>query len=104
MVVAAGADFMKLGVSNCIQLGMLEQAARLKPQAATAMTRFMIDTVHSFGRNGRLHNSLVEAGWGMAFRQCPCNGPSHDSRRERRKTRPRAYSALITVNYDLNLG
>jgi hypothetical protein len=29
MVVAAGADFMKLGVSNCIQLGMLEQAARL---------------------------------------------------------------------------
>ena len=48
----AGADFMKLGVSNCIQLGMLEQAARLIPQAAIATTRFMTNTIHSLGPNG----------------------------------------------------
>jgi hypothetical protein len=40
---------MKLGVSNCIQLGMLEQAARLIPQAAIATTRFMTNTIHSLG-------------------------------------------------------
>jgi hypothetical protein len=58
MVVAAGADFMKLGVSNCIQLGMLEQAARLIPQAAIATTRFMTNTIHSLGPNGPLYKSL----------------------------------------------
>jgi hypothetical protein len=41
MVVAAGADFMKAGVSNCIQLGMLEHPPRLNAQAAIATTRFM---------------------------------------------------------------
>ena len=46
MVVAAGAAFC---ASNCIQLGMLEHAARLNPQAAIATTRFMVDTVRSSG-------------------------------------------------------
>jgi len=45
MFVVTGADFMNSGVSSCIQLGMLEHAARLKPQAAIATTRFMVDTV-----------------------------------------------------------
>src|SRR3954463_2141815 len=54
MVVAAGADFMKL-VSNCIQFGRLEQAARLIPQAAIATTRF-INTIHSLGPNGRYNS------------------------------------------------
>jgi hypothetical protein len=58
MVVAAGADFRKLGVSNCIQLGMLEQAARLIPQAAIATTRFITDTIHSLRPNGPLYKSL----------------------------------------------
>ena len=57
MVVAAGADLMKLGVSNCIQFGRLEQAARLIPQAAIATTRF-INTIHSLGPNGPLYKSL----------------------------------------------
>ena len=50
MVVASGADFgMK---SNCIQLGALEQAARLKPQAAMATIRFI--DIHPLNRpNGR---------------------------------------------------
>jgi hypothetical protein len=61
-VVAAGADFMKLGVSNCIQLGMLEQAARLIPQAAIATTRFMTNTIHSLGPNGPLYKSLNRDG------------------------------------------
>lgn len=50
MVVAAGAD---LDRSNCIQLGMLEQAARLMAQAAIAITRLMMTTVRSCGRTGR---------------------------------------------------
>jgi hypothetical protein len=62
MVVAAGADFMKLGVSNCIQLGMLEQAARLIPQAAIATTRFMTNTIHSLGPDGPLYKSLNSDG------------------------------------------
>jgi hypothetical protein len=41
MVVAAGAGGAALG---CIQLGMLEHAARLSPLAAIAMIRFMIRT------------------------------------------------------------
>jgi hypothetical protein len=41
MVVAAGAGGVALG---CIQSGMLEHAARLNPQAATAMICFMIRT------------------------------------------------------------
>ena len=45
MFVVTGADFMNSGVSSCIQLGMLEHAARLKLQAAIATTRFMVDTV-----------------------------------------------------------
>jgi hypothetical protein len=52
---------MKLGVSNCIQLGRLEQAARLKLQAAIATMRFMIDTVHSLGPNGRF--TLTQTRW-----------------------------------------
>jgi hypothetical protein len=47
MVVADGAA---LGSSNCIQLGMLEHAARLIPQAAIATIRFMINTVRSSAR------------------------------------------------------
>lgn len=43
MVVACGAGL------SCIQLGMLEHAERLKPQAAIAITRLMIDTVRSRG-------------------------------------------------------
>jgi hypothetical protein len=38
MVVAAGADLV---TSNGFQLGILEQADRLSPQAAIATTRFM---------------------------------------------------------------
>jgi hypothetical protein len=56
MVVAAGADFMKLGVSNCIQLGMLEHPARLNAQAAIATTRFMANTVHSCSPTAALHD------------------------------------------------
>jgi hypothetical protein len=62
MVVAAGADFMKLGVSNCIQLGMLEQAARLIPQAAIATTRFITDTIHSL-RPQRAALQITQLRW-----------------------------------------
>ena len=55
MVVAAGADFMKPGVSNCIQLGRLEHPARLKAQAAIVTTRFMITTVRSCSHTAALH-------------------------------------------------
>ena len=55
MVVAAGADFRKVGVSNCIQLGMLEHPARLNAQAAIAATRFMATTVHSCSPTAALH-------------------------------------------------
>jgi hypothetical protein len=41
MVVAAGAGGVALG---CIQLGMVEHAVRLNPQAAIAMACFMIRT------------------------------------------------------------
>ena len=54
IVVAAGADDMKLGVLNCIQFGRLEHPARLNGQAAIATTRFMMNTVHSCGPNGRV--------------------------------------------------
>jgi hypothetical protein len=54
IAVATGADFMNSGVSSCIQLGMLEHAARLKPQAAIATTRFMVDTVYSLGPRAAL--------------------------------------------------
>jgi hypothetical protein len=65
MVVASGADFgMK---SNCIQLGALEQAARLKPQAAMATTRF-IDTIHSLGQNGRF---TTRSGATGKVEECP---------------------------------
>jgi hypothetical protein len=92
MVVAAGADFMKLGVSNCIQLGRLEQAARLIPQAAIATTRFMTNTIHSLGPNGPLYKSLN------------CDGeadqrPRHASPpAERRIQCPRGQCGPITVN------
>src|SRR5436190_2246424 len=59
MLVVEGADFDR--TSNCIQLGMLEHAARLKPQAAIAMTRFMTDTVHSLGPTAvyKTHSSAI---------------------------------------------
>jgi hypothetical protein len=69
MVVAAGAAF---GRSNCIQLGMLEQAARLMAQAAIAITRLMITTVRSCGRTSRApppkRRETYEAGrWTATF-------------------------------------
>jgi hypothetical protein len=41
MVVAAGGGWV---VAGCIQLGMLEHAVRLNPQAAIAMACFMTRT------------------------------------------------------------
>ena len=68
MVVAAGGRPLN-GVSNCIQLGRLEQAARLNPQAAIARTRFMINTAHSFGPTAALQ--LTSGAMGEAVTQCP---------------------------------
>jgi hypothetical protein len=68
MVVAAGADFMRPGVSNCIQLGRLEHPARLKAQAAIVTTRFMITTVRSCSHTAALH--LLKG----AARERPSNG------------------------------
>jgi hypothetical protein len=45
MFTVVGVGFRKPDVSSDIQLGIPEHAARLKPQTATAITRFMIDTV-----------------------------------------------------------
>jgi hypothetical protein len=55
MFTVVGAGLRKPGVSSAIQLGIPEHAARLKPQAATVITRFMIDTVPSLGRTATLH-------------------------------------------------
>src|SRR5437868_12341586 len=98
MVVAAGADFMKLGVSNCIQLGMLEQAARLIPQAAIATTRFMTNTIHSHGPNGPLYKSLNCDG---EADQCP---PPCIPTGRLPDTVSRGQCGPITVNLDLTCG
>src|SRR5437868_15207852 len=98
MVVAAGADFMKLGVSNCIQLGMLEQAARLIPQAAIATTRFMTNTIHSHGPDGPLYKSLNCDG---EADQCP---PPCIPTGRLPDTVSRGQCGPITVNLDLTCG
>lgn len=72
MVVAAGAGF---GASNCIQLGMLEQEARLRPHAAMATTRFMFSTVHSCGFAAAF--VALRAAGALCNRQCPpCDAPA----------------------------
>jgi hypothetical protein len=70
MVVAAGAGF---GASNCIQLGRLEQEARLKPQAAMATTRFMFSTVRSCGFAAAF--VALRAAGELCNRQCPLATP-----------------------------
>jgi hypothetical protein len=52
MVLADGAP---LGMSNCIQLGMLEQALRPRPHAAMTTNRFMVEP-HTGGREAALLN------------------------------------------------
>jgi hypothetical protein len=104
MVVAAGADLMKAGVSNCIQLGMLEHAARLIPQAAIATTRFMTNTVHSIGTGPRykLANSLgLSGGNGAGSAVFPATRPvairpKHSLHRP--EAVPRPNPRPITVN------
>jgi hypothetical protein len=55
MFTVVGVGFRKPGVSSDIQLGIPEHAARLKPHAASAITRFMIDPVPSLGPTANLH-------------------------------------------------
>jgi hypothetical protein len=52
MVLADGAP---LGMSNCIQLGMLEQALRPRPHATMTTNCFMVEP-HSGGREAALLN------------------------------------------------
>jgi hypothetical protein len=63
MVVAAGAPLSKF-----IQLGMLEQAARLKPHAAMTTIRFMVKP-HSAARRPRYS---IPGAVALRLRNRPC--------------------------------
>ena len=85
MVVPVGADFMKPGVSNCIQFGRLEHAVRLNPHATTATTRFMTDTVHSSGLTAALRNNLGICGLVTRIRLSPLRHSPPQQPAHRRK-------------------
>ena len=74
MLTVVGVGFMKLGVSSDIQPGIPEHAARLKPQAAIAMTRFMIDTVPSIGSTATLQPAGAQC---EAFKHAPLRARSN---------------------------
>jgi hypothetical protein len=61
MFTVVGVGFKKPGVSSDIQLGIPEHAARLKPHAASAITRFMIDPVPSLDPTASVQ--LTRAQW-----------------------------------------
>jgi hypothetical protein len=95
MVVAAGAGWVVVG---CIQLGMLEHAVRLNPQAAIAMACFMTCTPAAAARD---RVRVEAAGIGELRIGVPMAARHRGNRHTRREQPPTRQFAPIKINEDL---